>query len=305
MKIAVTGASGLIGTALVGHLEAAGHDVRRVVRAPEHAGTSSAGSAIAWAPAEGVIDADAFDGLDAVVHLAGAGIADRRWTQDYKRTLRQSRIDGTTLVARTIAESSRPPKVLISASGVNVYGDRGDEVLDERSVVGGRDDFLASLCIEWEECAGAAATAGTRVVNIRSAMVLSSEGGALRKQLPLFKLGLGGRFGSGRQWQPWISMPDEVAAIEHLITSELSGPVNLSAPNPVTNREFTKTLGDVLHRPAIIPIPKLGPSLALGGELTEALLFHSMRVVPGALLDDGFTFRHPTLEAAMRSVLGK
>lgn len=303
MKIAVTGATGLIGTALVEHLERAGHDVRRVVRDRDQAGKSSHGSEIAWAPAEGVIDADAFDGLDAVVHLAGAGIGDKRWTEDYKRTLRESRIDGTTLVARTIADSSRPPRVLISASGVNIYGDRGDELLDERSTVAGPTDFLASLCVEWEECTAAATAAGTRVVNIRSGVVLTPDGGALSKQLPLFKLGLGGRFGSGRQWQAWISLPDEIAAIEHLLTSELSGPVNLTAPHPVTNREFTKTLGDVLHRPAILPIPKLGPSLVLGSELVEALLFHSMRVVPKALVDDGFTYRHPTLEAALRSML--
>lgn len=306
MRVAISGSSGMIGTALGEHLRARGHTVVPIVRRSDGAGTSSQASGeIAWDPTSGRIDADAFNGLDAVVHLAGAGIGDKRWTEGYKETLRRSRIDGTTLIAKTITESSPPLKVLISASGVNIYGDRGDEVLDERSSVAGSNDFLAALCVEWERCAQAAVAAGTRVVTIRSGAVLTPEGGALRKQLPLFKLGVGGQFGSGRQWQPWISLPDEVAAIEHLLTSELSGPVNLTAPHPVTNREFTKTLGAVLHRPAVIPIPKFGPSLLLGGELVESLLFHSMRVLPKALIDDGFVFQHPTLEGALRSLLDK
>lgn len=304
MRVAITGSSGMIGTALGKHLRSEGHDVVRVVRDDQQAGTSRAGDEIAWSPASGRIDADAFDGLDGVVHLAGVGIGDKRWSEEYKRLIRSSRIEGTTLVASTIAKSSRPPRVLVSASGINVYGDRGDEVLDERSsVAGDGDSFLAQLCLDWERAAQCASAAGTRVVSICPGMVLSPRGGALRKQLPLFRFGLGGRLGSGRQWQSWITLSDEVAAISHLLHSELAGPVNLTAPHPVTNAQLTKALASAVHRPAIIPIPKFGPSLVLGRELAGELLFTSMRVVPTALLDDGFSFRHPTLSAALTDLL--
>lgn len=306
MRIAISGSSGMIGTALGERLRSAGHTVIPMVRRPDDEGTSSAGSGeIAWDPANGRIDAAAFEGIDAVVSLSGAGIGDKRWTDRYKHTLLRSRVDSTTLVAETISQSSRPPRVLVSASGINVYGDRGDEVLDEQSHIPPTDGFLSSLCRAWEAAARPATSAGTRVVTTRSGVVLSASGGALRKQLPIFRLGLGGRFGSGRQWQSWISLEDEVAAIEHLLTSDLEGPVNVTAPNPVTNAEFTKALAKVLARPAVIPVPKFGPSLLLGKEMTENLLFESVRAVPKALVDDGFVFKHPTLEDALRSLLDK
>ena len=305
MRIAITGSSGMIGTVLCERLRADGHAVVPVVRESGRAGTSRSGDhELAWDPANGRIDADAFDGVDAVVNLSGAGIGDKRWSDDYKQTLLRSRVDSTSLVAKTISESSRPPTVLISASGINVYGDRGDELLDEQSHVSEGEEFLSSVCLDWEAAAQRAATAGTRLVTIRSGVVLSRAGGALGKQLPLFKLGLGGRLGSGRQWQSWISLDDEVAAIEHLLRSELDGPVNLCAPSPVTNAEFTKTLAAALRRPAIVPVPKFAPSLLLGREMADNLLFHSVRAVPTKLQGDGFDFRHPTLDRALADVLG-
>jgi uncharacterized protein (TIGR01777 family) len=207
------------------------------------------------------------------------------------------------LLARAIAELNRPPAVLVSASAIGYYGDRGDEILDELSPPG--EGFLPDLCVAWETATRPAEHAGTRVARIRTGIVLSKDGGALRKQLPLFKLGLGGRFGSGRQWQSWVTIDDVVRAIQHLLTADVAGPVNFTAPNPVRNADFTKTLGRVLGRPAVLPIPKLGPSLVLGRELAEDLLYSSQRVVPEQLEASGFEFAHPELEDALRHVLGK
>jgi uncharacterized protein (TIGR01777 family) len=299
MRIAVTGSTGFIGRHLCRHLTAGGHEVTPVVRDDPGVGE------IGWAPDAGRLAPDAFDGCDAVIHLAGAGIGDRRWTESYKRTIRESRIAGTMLVATTIAASKSPPEVLLTSSGVDIYGDRGDTVLDEGSSVAGREGFLASVCLDWEAATGPAAAAGTRVVNMRTGMVLSGDGGALAKQLPLFKLSLGGQFGGGTQWQSWISVVDDVRAIEHLLTSTLSGPVNLTAPSPVTNAEFTKTLAAVLNRPALLPIPRFGPALLYGRELTDTLLYQGHRVLPAALLGDGFVFTHPSLEVALRALLGR
>ena len=296
MKVAVTGSSGFIGTALTAALVAAGHDVVRVVR-----GAGGGPGTVRWDPKTASIDAAGLAGIDAAVHLAGAGIADHRWTDDYKRELVASRLDGTSLLARTLAGLDRPPAVLVSASGIDYYGDRGDEVLDETASKG--TGFLSDLCAGWEAAADPAREAGIRVAHTRSGIVLSPRGGALKKQLPLFKLGLGGRFGSGRQWQSWITLDDEVGAILHLLTTEGAGPVNLTAPNPVTNAEFTKTLGAVLHRPAVLPVPSFGPKLVVGSELADVLLFESKRVVPRALERNGYTFRYPTLDAALRHLL--
>ncbi len=299
MRIAVTGSTGFIGHHLCSELRAHGHDVVPVVR-----GEASPGQ-IAWSPDDSTIAVDAFDGCDAVVHLAAAGIGDKRWTEEYKRTIRESRVRGTSLIAETIANTDKAPSTLVSASAVGIYGDRGDELLDEQSTTAGRDDFLASVVLDWEASTEAARQAGVRVVNIRSGVVLGKDGGALAKQLPIFKFGLGGRFGGGTQWQSWISIVDHVRAVEHLLTSTLEGPVNLTAPTPVTNAEFTKTLARVLNRPAILPIPKFGPSLILGRELAETLLYTGQRVVPAALLADGFAFTHPTLEAALQALLDR
>jgi uncharacterized protein len=295
MDVAITGSTGLIGTALADALGGLGHRVIRIVR-----GVAS-GDAVAWDPKAGTIDAGGLDGVDAVVHLAGAGIGDRRWNDAYKRELVDSRVLGTGLVARTLAGLAKPPAVLVSASAVGWYGDRGDEVLDESSGPG--TGFLADLCRQWEAAADPARAAGIRVAHTRSGIVLSRRGGALKKELPLFKLGLGGRFGNGRQWQSWIALDDEVAAIVHLLTADVAGPVNLTTPNPVTNAEMTKTLGAVLRRPTLLPVPSFGPKLLLGPELAAVLLYEGQRVLPRVLEASGFNFAHPTLAEALRSLL--
>ena len=296
MKVAVTGSTGLIGTALTAALAAAGHDVVRVVRR-EGGGPGT----VRWDPKAGTIDAAGLAGIDAAVHLAGAGIADHRWTDDYKRVLVASRVDGTGLLARTLAALDPRPAVLVSASGIDYYGDRGDDVVDETAPQG--RGFLSDLCARWEAAADPAREAGIRVAHTRSGIVLSPDGGALKKELPLFKLGLGGRFGSGRQWQSWIAIDDEVGALLHLLTTDVAGPVNLTAPNPVTNAEFTKTLGGVLRRPTVFPVPSFGPKLLVGSELADVLLYESKRVVPRVLEASGYPFRYPTLDSALRALL--
>ncbi|MEY2966256.1 MAG: hypothetical protein RLY50_306 [Actinomycetota bacterium] len=297
MKILVTGASGLIGSALVPSLGAHGHSVVRAVRRPARDGE------VQWNPADGILDPAHLAGVDAVVHLAGAGIGDKRWSDSYKREILESRTKSTDLLARSIAAAENGPKVFLSGSAIGIYGPRGDEELPENASHG--DGFLADVCRQWEEASGPAEQAGARVVHLRTGIVLSPKGGALKKQLPLFRLGLGGRFGNGRQWQSWISIDDEVGAITHLLGSSLSGAVNLVAPQPVTNAEFTRVLARVLSRPALFPVPSFGPRLLLGGELADALLFTGQRVVPQALVSDGYRFAHPDLETALRALLKK
>ena len=298
MQILVTGASGLIGRALVPHLRSQGHTVLTAVRREPRDATERS-----WDPAAGHIADGFFDGVDAVIHLAGAGIGDRRWTSAYKREILESRTKGTSLLATGMANAAVKPKVFLSGSAIGIYGASDDRVLDESSPHGG--GFLADVCAQWESATEPARAAGVRVVMLRTGIVLAKEGGALKKQLPLFRLGAGGKFGNGRQWQSWISIDDEVGAITHLLASTLSGPVNLTAPEPVTNEGFTKTLAKVLRRPALLPIPSFGPKLLLGGELADALLFTGQRVVPGALQRDGYSFRHSSLESALRGILGK
>lgn len=294
MRIVVSGASGLIGSALVPRLRAVGHDVTTLVR--RSAGTAES----TWDPARGVIDGSVIDGADAVIHLSGAGIGDKRWSNSYKREILDSRVKSTKLLASVIAGAAKRPSVFLSGSAIGYYGARGDETLDETSSAG--TGFLADVCREWEQ---AAVGAGTRTVFLRTGIVLSPKGGALKKQLPLFKAGLGGKFGRGDQWQSWISIDDEVAAIMHLLTASCEGAVNLTAPAPVTNAEFAKVLGQVLRRPALLPVPSIGPKLLLGGELADALLFTGQRVVPRALSASGFQFEHPTLEIALRALLAR
>jgi uncharacterized protein (TIGR01777 family) len=298
MKILITGASGLIGQALTTTLKAAGHTTVAAVRREPRRNDE-----VQWNPKTGVMAASAFDGVDAVVHLAGAGIGDKRWTDAYKMEILESRTLGTALLANTMASLEKKPQVFLSGSAIGIYGVRDDTELSEKATIG--TGFLADVCRDWEAAAAPAQAAGIRTVLLRTGIVLSSKGGALKKQLPLFKLGLGGRFGNGKQWQSWISITDEVNAIVHLLSSTLSGPVNLTAPTPVTNAEFTSTLASVVSRPALIPIPSFGPKLLLGGELANALLFTGQRVTPNALLADGFTFAHPTLETALRDLLKK
>lgn len=295
MRILMSGASGLIGTALRRHLAADGHTVTRLVR------REAKPSETTWDPTAGVLDPSALEACDAVINLSGAGIGDKRWTDDYKKELLSSRLRATELLASTMAALDRPPSVFISGSAVGWYGDRGDERLDELSSPG--DDFLSDVCVQWEAATLAAEKVGIRTVHLRTGVVLSSDGGALKKQLPLFKLGLGGRFGNGHQWQSWISIDDEVGAITHLLSAEICGAVNLTAPNPVTNSEFTSTLAKVLHRPAVLPIPTFGPKILLGGELVETLLLAGQRVSPTVLQRSGYEFHHDTLDAALRHVL--
>lgn len=294
MDVAITGASGLIGSALGRHLTASGHRVLRLVRSAP--GTDDA----AWDPGAGTIDVGALEGIDAVVHLAGEGIGEKRWSTEQKERIRSSRVSGTSLIARTLAGLTTPPSVLVSGSAIGFYGDTADRAVDETAPAG--NDFLASICVDWEAAAAPAAAAGIRTVFARTGIVLSTEGGALARQLPFFKLGAGGRSGSGRQYQSWISLDDEVAALAWMLDSPIAGPVNLTAPNPVTNAEFAKTLGRTLHRPTSI-IPMVGPRLLFGRELADALLLTSQRVLPAALDDHGFQFRHPRLDAALADLL--
>lgn len=269
----------------------------RVVRRPVRPGEL----AVRWDVEAGTIDSGGLEGADAVVHLAGAGIGDSRWSDARKRMLVESRTRSTALLAGALADLDRRPRVLVSASAIGIYGDRGNEILTEQSPPG--DDFLASLCVRWEAEEAPAAEAGIRVVWARTGVVLSRQGGALPKLLPLFRLGLGGRFGSGAQWWSWVTLDDEVRAIEWLLENDVRGPVNLTAPNPVTNREFTRILSAVLSRPARLPVPKFGPRLLLGSELADALLFTSARVRPAVLESSGFAFSHSDLEAGLRDLL--
>lgn len=297
----ITGSSGLIGTALVGHLRSRGHEVTRLVRATPGPGERR------WDPGSGELAPGVFDGIDAVVHLAGTGIGDRRWTPAYKQEILESRTRTTDLLARTISSLDRRPAVWLSGSAVGIYGARGDEELTEASEPG--TGFLADVCRQWEAATAPAAAAGVRVAHLRTGVVLSADGGALRKQLPLFKLGVGGKMGAGTAWQSWISITDEVRAIEHLLAhpaaAEVSGPVNLTAPAPVTNAQFAKELGRVLRRPAVLPVPGFAPKLLLGGELVDNLLLSGQRVLPRVLQQHGFEFEHPSLELALRVLLDR
>jgi uncharacterized protein (TIGR01777 family) len=296
MRVVVTGSSGLIGQALVSALAAAGHETVVLVRRPPGPGEAR------WDPAQGVIDGGALEGADAVVHLAGAGIGDRRWSPARKAVILGSRVDATTLLCATLAGLDRPPAVLVSASAIGYYGDRGDEELTETS--GSGRGFQAEVCRAWEAATAAAGAAGLRVVHLRSGVVLSRRGGALAKQLVLFRAGLGGRLGSGNQWFSWITLRDEVGVILHAIgDTTLEGPVNATAPGPVTNRDYTKALGAALHRPAALAVPSVALRLALGRQLADELLLGSLRVVPDRLVAAGYRFLDPGLEGGLAAVL--
>jgi uncharacterized protein len=298
MDVVVTGASGLIGTALRGGLEKAGHRMVAMTR------SQPSGDAVHWDPDRGQIDAGGLEGVGAVVHLAGEGIGNKRWNDEHKDRVKNSRIRGTGLLAETLAKLDKGPKVLVSGSAVGYYGDRGDEVLTESSRPG--SDFLAGVCTAWEAATAPAKEADIRVAHIRTGIVLSGRGGVLPKMLLPFKLGVGGKLGSGGQWVSWIALEDEVGAIVHLLDHEsLSGPFNLTAPNPVTNAEMTKRIGAALHRPTLIPAPAFALKAALGPEMADELLLVSQRALPTRLLDSGFTFRHPELGAALRVALAE
>ena len=302
VRITISGSSGLIGSALVQRLHDSGHQVIRLVRGTPQP-TATPGSSIRWDPSADVLPNEAIEGVDAVINLSGAGIGDHRWTPEYKTELLQSRLRTTGLLARSIAAATAPPAVFLSGSAIGWYGDRGDESLDETSAPG--TGFLADVCVQWEAATDPAQSSPVRIVHLRTGIVLSGAGGALKKQLPLFKFGLGGKFGTGRQWQSWISIDDYVSALQFLLIEPLSGAVNLTAPHPVTNAAFTDVLGTVLHRPTVLPIPSFGPKLLLGAELAQALLYTGQRVMPERLVASGFTFAQPELEGALRSLLGR
>ncbi|MEM9564468.1 MAG: TIGR01777 family oxidoreductase [Actinomycetota bacterium] len=298
MDVAITGSSGLIGTALSAALTEAGHRPIGMVRRDPKPGRDE----IAWKPSAGTIDAESLEGIDAVVNLAGAGIGDKRWSESYRGLVVSSRVDSTALLAATLAELDRPPAALLSGSAVGYYGSRGDAISTEETPAA--DDFLAQLCVDWEAAAKPAAEAGIRTVYLRTGVVQSTAGGALGKLLPLFKLGVGGKFGSGDQYIPWITIDDVTGAILYLLNNEIEGPVNLTAPNPATNAEYTSTLARVLGRPSLLPVPAFGPKLLMGTDRADALLFDSLRVVPQVLEQSDFEFRSPELEAGLRAVLG-
>ncbi len=295
MKIGITGASGLIGSALCSSLRAGGHGVVRFVR-----GEITGPDQRSWDPATRRLDPSALGDLDAVIHLAGAGVGDKRWTPSYKKTVLQSRVDGTTAVATAMADAQRP-QVLLSASAIGWYGDTGDRVTDETGPRG--QGFLADVCEQWERSTGPAEAAGVRVVHLRTGIVLDPSGGALGKQLPVFKLGAGAPLGGGRQWTSWISLRDEVSAITYCLTAEVNGAVNLVAPTPVTNRDFTRTLGRVLHRPTL-PIGVPGVALRAGlGQFADEGLLIGQRLRPSVLEGSGFSFEDRELEPALRDML--
>jgi len=299
VDVAITGASGLIGSALVPALRRDGHRVVRVVR-----GDAGGTDTLRWDPAAGTIDAAGLEGVGAAVHLAGAGIGDKKWTPGRKREIRESRTRGTTVFCDALAALSSKPAVLVSASGVDYYGAHGDEPLTEDSPSG--DGFLAEVCLEWEAATAPAEQAGIRVVRMRTGPVLSADGGVLKRMLFPFKAGLGGRIGTGKQWMSWISIVDHVGAIRHVLDHEdVSGPVNSTAPTPVTNAEYTKTLGTVVRRPTAIPTPITPLKVLYGMELVHSLLLTGQRVLPKCLLDTGYRFEHPELEPALRALLKK
>ena len=299
MNVLVTGSSGLVGSALVTQLESDGHAVTRLVRSRRGGGEAR----VLWDPEAGTIDSASLEGLDAVVHLAGESIAAGRWTAARKARILESRVKGTRLLADALAGLQERPKVLISASAVGYYGDRGEESLREESASG--SGFLAEVCRQWEAAAAPAAQGGIRVVHPRFAMILSTAGGALQRLLLPFRLGLGGRLGSGRQFMSWVALDDAVGAICHALThDDLQGPVNTASPTPLRNREFTRTLGHVLRRPTVFPLPAFAARLAFG-QMADELLLTSQRVVPAKLLASGYQFGFPDLESALRHVLGK
>lgn len=295
MRVAVTGTHGLIAGKLMPALLSAGHSVVPVVRGPAGPGE------ISWDPAAGRLDPADLAGIDAVVHLAGVGIL-RRWSSTGKEQILRSRVDGTSLLARTLAGLDPAPRVLVSASATGWYGDRGDEILDERSAPG--TGFLADVCREWEAATAHAVEAGIRTVTVRTGIVQSTAGGSLKAQKPIFSLGLGARFGSGRQWVSWISIDDEVGAIIHALTTEdVTGPVNLTAPNPVTNADYTRALGRALHRPALLAVPGVAVSAVLGKEMAHQMLLGGQRVLPRQLEDTGYRFTHRTIDEALAGLL--
>ena len=302
MKIIVTGSTGLVGSALVRSLLAEGHQVTRMVRGDSQTFRAPGTSAVSWDPEKGSVNAAELEGHDAAVHLAGEPVAGGRWTEEKKRRIRESRVKSTRLLAETLAGLTDKPKVLVSASAIGFYGDRGDEMLHEESASG--EGFLSEVSREWEKATLPASQASIRVVHLRIGIVLSAEGGALAQMLTPFKFGLGGPIGGGRQYMSWVALDDVVGIIKHALTHEdVRGPVNTVAPQPVTNAEFVKALGRALNRPAVLPMPAFALRLALGKEMADSLLLGGARVEPARLKATGYQFAYPELEGALRHVL--
>ncbi len=298
MKILITGSHGFVGSALVPALANAGHTVIRMIRPPMKPDEKE----ILWDSQAGHIEKDKLEGFDAVVHLAGENISTGRWTVEKKARIRDSRVKGTRLLAETLAGLKHKPKILASASAIGFYGSRGTEVMNEKSSPG--SGFLAETCVEWEAAAEPAREAGINVVHLRFGIILSPKGGALAKMLPPFKLGVGGKIGSGFQYMSWVSITDVVGAVMHVLKSkELSGPLNIVSQQPVTNLEFTKALGKVLSRPTVLPLPAFAARFALG-EMADELLLSSTCVIPSRLIRSGFTFTHNNIEEALQNMLG-
>ncbi|HEV2290053.1 MAG TPA: TIGR01777 family oxidoreductase [Candidatus Acidoferrales bacterium] len=300
MKIIISGSSGLIGSTLVDALRSDNHQIARLVRSGSPSQPGPASESIRWEPPAGSIDLAAMEGADAIVHLAGASIGDGRWTSARKEILRRSRVDATHHLVGGLRKLQRKPRVLVSASAVGFYGDRGDETLTESSGPG--NDFLAQICRGWESEVAQAEESGIRTVSLRFGVILAEKGGALKRMLPPFRLGVGGRLGNGRQWMSWLTLDEAVSIIRYSIDKDsLHGPVNAVSPNPVTNSRFTSTLASALRRPAIFPAPRAILRLALG-EMADALLFSSQRVIPQNLRSSGYQFRHSDLREALRSL---
>ncbi|HET9117493.1 MAG TPA: TIGR01777 family oxidoreductase [Pseudonocardiaceae bacterium] len=295
MRVAIAGSSGLIGTALVALLRQAGHDVLRLVRRPPLGPDERT-----WDPSAATMDVGTLQGTDAVVNLCGSAMGDRRWSGEVKQAIRDSRIGPTEVLAAAVAEHEVP--VLVSASGVGYYGDTGDREVDETSPLG--SGFLAQVCRDWEAATAPAVRAGARVVQVRTGLVISPAGGLMGQLKPLFALGLGARLGSGTQYMPWISLDDEVGAIRFALEhDELSGPVNLSGPDPVTNAEFTKAVGKAMHRPTPLIVPGFALRLIRGAELVDEMIMTGQRAVPSVLRNHGYQFQHATLAAALAAAL--
>ena len=299
MKILVSGSHGLVGKALIRSLTDDGHEVVRLVRHERVVGQQE----IEWHPNQGRIDAERLEGFDVVVHLAGENIAAGRWTSEKKRAIRESRVKGTALLSEALAQLSQPPGVFLSASAIGYYGDRGDELLTENSKPG--EGFLTDVCVEWERSTQPAVEKGIRTVCTRFGIILDANEGALAKMLFPFRMGIGGRIGDGKQWMSWIALDDVVKGLKLLIEDTATrGPVNFVSPNPVTNAQFTKTLGRVLSRPTMFPVPAFAARFAFG-EMADALLLASQKVEPSVLKDRGFPFYWPTLESALKHLLGR
>jgi len=296
MKIAIAGASGLVGSALIPILQSEGNQITRLVRSSPKPGE------IEWHPNQDAVNAASLEGFETIINLAGENIAGGRWTDDQKRKIRDSRVNGTHLLSEAMAKMNPKPKAFICASATGIYGDRDDETLDEKSESGG--GFLAGVCREWEKATEPASKAGVRVVNLRLGPILARDGGMLSKLLTPFKMGMGGKVGSGKQFISWVALDDAVSAIKLTIDDEsIQGPINIVSPNPVRNEEFTKTLGHVLNRPTALAMPAFAARLAFG-EMADEMLLASQKVIPKRLASAGFQFRYPTLESAMRKYVG-